>query len=213
MIDQAMIHPKDELPRIFQANLFRFYERVVAPAFDNLLEPPPLEFGDVDTIDVYLDRTAAQVDAHTRNEAAKAFVLTTAGLFERQLRHWARHLFGHARLPDVRTQGFEALLMECLQEAGVDGSSDDVAPDLIEAFLVANVVRHGDGRASTKLRAAAPRLWTYDRTEYVDINAGHSPDSEQIRIRSDDVKRYFRAGLRFWGRVDPLPMAATESPI
>ncbi|MBY5774825.1 hypothetical protein HFN63_32865 [Rhizobium leguminosarum] len=192
-----MIDPKDELPRIFQANVFRFYERVVAPAFDNLPEPPPLEFGNVDTIDVFLDRAAAQVDAHTRNEAAKAFVLTTAGLFERQLRHWALYLFGHARLPDVRTQGFEALLSDCLQEVGVDGGPDDVALDLVEAFLVANVVRHGDGRTSTKLRTAIPSLWTYNRSEYVDINAGQSPDSEQIRIRSDDVKRYFRAGLRF----------------
>jgi hypothetical protein len=83
----------------------------------------------------------------------------------------------------------------------------------VEAHLVANVVRHGDGPSCTALKAAAPRLWIYDRTEYININAGPSPVSEQIRVRSIDVTRYVRAGLRFWGRADPLPMAVPEPPL
>jgi hypothetical protein len=82
--------------------------------------------------------------------------------------------------------------------------------DLVEAYLAANAVRHGDGSTSQNLRKTAPELWIYERTEYVDINAGPSPDSAQIRIRSRDVQRYVRAGARFWGRVDPLPMAVTD---
>ncbi|URK89183.1 hypothetical protein LP421_32710 (plasmid) [Rhizobium sp. RCAM05350] len=67
-------------------------------------------------------------------------------------------------------------------------------------------------RTSKSLHEIALKLWVYDRSEYVDINAGPSPDSEQIRIRSRDVQRYVHAGVRFWGRVDPLPMAVTEPP-
>lgn len=43
-------------------------------------------------MDEFLDRAAAQVDNYTANEAAKAFTLTMAGLFERQLRIWGRGL-------------------------------------------------------------------------------------------------------------------------
>ena len=82
----------------------------------------------------------------------------------------------------------------------------------MEAHLVANVVRHGDGPSCAALTAVAPQLWDYDRTEYVDINVGPSPDSEKIRIRSSDVTRYVRAFLRFWGRADPLPMTVREPP-
>jgi hypothetical protein len=95
----------------------------------------------------------------------------------------------------------------------VDISDRDVASDLEEAQLVANVVRHGDGRSCTALQAKAPKLWAYDKREYVDLLPGPSPMSEQMRIRPEDVARYVRAGFRFWGLVDRLPMAVVEPPI
>jgi len=197
--------PQDQLPRIFQANLHRFYVRVVEPGFAALPEPARLEFGTTDCLDEFLSRTEARVDNHTRNEAGKAYTLILSALFERQLRNWAGHLL--PQLPTARVQKgkLEDLLDDCIKAAGIDGARQDVRKDLIEAHAVANVVRHGDGDACTKLMTDAPHLWRYDRTDCVDINAGPSPDSEQLLIRSDDVTRYAQAGVRFWGRADPLP--------
>jgi hypothetical protein len=204
---------KDQLPRIFQANLHRFYERVVRPGLDALPEPAVLEFGTTGSLDEFLRRAAAHVNNHTGNEAAKAYTLILSALFERQLRQWAEHLLQSPRTTAIQHQRFRPLLDECIGAAGIDGAHQDLRADLMEAHLVANVVRHGDGPACTALKAVAPKLWIYDRTEYVDINAGPSPASEQIRVRSNDVVRYVRAGLRFWGQADPLPMAVPEPPI
>ncbi len=207
-----MNDPKIELPRIFQANLSRFYLNVVAPVLADLPEPVLEEIAVTNSMNENLDLMAAQVRAHTRNEAAKAFVLVVSGLFERQVRHWALHLFAPQNPREIQHGDFEKLLDKCLDAKQVDGARDDMRKDLMEAIFVANVVRHGDGRTSDELRKVAPQLWIYDPSEYVDINAGPSPDSEQIRIRAGDVKRYVRAGLRFWGRVDTQPMAVTEPP-
>ncbi|MDX0979889.1 hypothetical protein GOE03_28470 [Sinorhizobium medicae] len=170
-----------------ETNLHRFYQRVIAPALENLPEPALLEVAAANSINENLDLAAAQVDAHTHNEAAKAFVLAFAGLFERQLRHWALHLFSPVNPRTILEGDFAKLLDRCLEAKEVDGSRDDVRKELVEAFLIANVVRHGDGRTSKSLREIAPKLWVYDRSEYVAINAGPSPDSEQIRIRSRDI--------------------------
>lgn len=203
---------ENQLPRIFQCNLHRFYQRVIAPVLENLPEPVLQEVVATNSMNDNLDLAAAQVNAHTHNEATKAFVLTLAGLFERQLRHWALHLFSPPDPRTIQEGDFTKLLDRCLEARKVDGSRDDIRKVLVEAFLVANVVRHGDGRTSGSLREIAPELWAYDPSEYVDINAGPSPDSEQIRIRSRDIKRCVHAGVRFWGRVDLLPMAETEPP-
>ncbi|MGY4408484.1 hypothetical protein ACVWW4_000220 [Bradyrhizobium sp. LB7.1] len=68
----------DQLPRIFQANLARLFERVIQPAMEALPVHPSLECGEAATIEQFLDRAAAQVNDYTANEAAKAFSLTLA---------------------------------------------------------------------------------------------------------------------------------------
>lgn len=67
----------------FQANLGRLFERVILPVRDSLPHHPVLETGVAATLDQFLDCAAAQVDNYTGNEAAKAFTLTLAGVFER----------------------------------------------------------------------------------------------------------------------------------
>ncbi|MBJ6889195.1 hypothetical protein JG637_19355, partial [Vibrio cholerae] len=62
----------DQLPRVFQANADRFYQRVILPTLDQLPVHGTLVVGEAKTIDEFLDRCAAQVDNHTANEAAKA---------------------------------------------------------------------------------------------------------------------------------------------
>jgi hypothetical protein len=204
---------KNQLPRIFQANLHRFYERVVRPGLDGLAPPASLAVGETDSMDEFLWRATGQVENYTSNEAAKAYTLILSALFERQMRIWAVHLLPTPRQPNVQVQWFKDLLVDCASAAGVDIGQQGIRTDLIEAYLVANVVRHGDGRSCDELQAICPRLWIYDPAEYIDILAGPSPASERILIRPEDVTRYVRAGLRFWGRADPLPMAVAEPPI
>lgn len=74
-----------QLPRVFQANILRLYDRVVRPGVESLPVHSKLAFGMAPTLDAVLDRAAAQVDNYTANEAAKAFALTIAAVFERQL--------------------------------------------------------------------------------------------------------------------------------
>lgn len=81
---------KDQLPCIFQANLARLFDRVIQPAMAGLPVHSSLEGGEAATMDQFLDRAATQVDNYTANEAAKAFTLTLAATFERQLSIWAR---------------------------------------------------------------------------------------------------------------------------
>jgi hypothetical protein len=149
-----------QMPRVFQANLYRFYIRVVQPTLAQFA-PSVLEYGTFEDLDRFLSAASAQVENHTANEAAKAFTLITSGLFERQLRIWGLTMFGDDRQPDIRTQSFAALLVDCAAHVEINLG---VQGDLEEAQLVANVVRHGDGRASKLLEARAPKLWTYQET-------------------------------------------------
>lgn len=206
-----MLDPTRELPRVFQMNLHRFYTRVVAPTMTGLGEPQPWELGDLGSLNAGLDRAAAQVDAYTRNEAAKAFVLILSAMFERQLRQWALHLFPQPRKPDVARQILADLLGDSIGEAGLDGSTGAVREILVEAHEVGNVVRHGDGSASKALIKSAPRFWSHDPRDYIDISPGPSPDSALLVIPAGYLENYTRAGLRFWGRADRLE-GAIEDP-
>src|SRR3546814_19402555 len=91
-------------------------------------------------MDEFLDRCAAQIDNYTVNEAAKAFVLTLDGLFERQLARWAR---AHG----VKFSGATALSRAAREIAAIDVGATGVASALPAMKLAANVARHGDGGA------------------------------------------------------------------
>lgn len=203
-----------QLPRIFQANIVRLYDRVVRPGLALLPVHSELVFGAAPTLVAFLDRAAAQVDNYTANEAAKAYALTVAAVFERQLSVWARSILavGAARPPGKNLR-YEALLELCAAHAGIDLPRLGLADDLIELLLVGNVVRHGEGPSCDKLRTLAPALWDYEPSEYVDIVTGSPPVSEQMRIREADLARYVRAVAQFWGHAAPLPMPAREVPV
>jgi hypothetical protein len=203
---------KDQLPRIFQANLARLFERVIQPAMEALPVHSSLEGGEAATMDQFLDRAAAQVDNYTANEAAKAFTLTLAAIFERQLSIWARavHLDDAPDMP--KSRGFQDFLTLCAERAGIDVGQSELGADLTEMFMVANVVRHGEGWSCEKLKAIAPALWDDAAKDYHDLLAGPPIPSEHLRIRMSDLVRYIRATARFWGLADPLPMAVIDPP-
>lgn len=208
----VMIETADHLPRIFQANLARLFERVILPGMDALAIHPSLECGEAATMDQFLDRAASQVDNYTANEAAKAFALTLAAVFERQLSIWARavHLEDTTRIEKAR--GFQDFLAVCAEHASIDIKQSALGAHLTEMLLVANVVRHGEGSSCEKLRAVAPILWDNEANDYYDLLAGPRISSENLRIRMRDLVRYIWATTRFWGLADPLSMAVIDPP-
>jgi hypothetical protein len=198
----------DNLPRVFQANTDRLFQRLIRPGLDALPIHAELRFGEAASMEEFLDRAAAQVDNYTANEAAKAFTLTLAGLFERQLRIWGRSLGVIGKKPGREL--FREYLPLCAAAGGAD--LDGISDSLVEMFLVANVVRHGDGTSVDDLRAHAPDRWTHDPSRYVDILPPNGEQSEQLLVRPEDVVRYAGACARFWGRADKLPMAVRDPP-
>jgi hypothetical protein len=157
----------DNLPRVFQANTDRLFQRLIRPGLDALPIHAELRFGEAASMDEFLDRAAAQVDNYTANEAAKAFTLTLAGLFERQLRIWGRSLGVIGKKPGREL--FREYLPLCAAAGGAD--LDGISDSLVEMFLVANVFRHGDGTSvdgsldprSLPLRRHPPAAWRAKR--------------------------------------------------
>jgi hypothetical protein len=156
-----------------------------------------------------LDRAAAVVDNYTVNEAAKAYTLMLAAVFERQLSIGARAV-DPARM--AKTGKFQDLLSICAAHAGIDLGQEGLEADLMQMFIVANVVRHGEGASCEKLRNLAPELWDDDRSDYRDLLAGPPIPSEHLRVGKIDLVRYIRATTRFWGLADHLPLAVTDPP-
>ena len=195
----------DQLPRIFQANIDRFLQRVVLVVLGQLPTHSVLVTGQASSMDEFLRRCAEQVDNHTAVEAAKAFALTLDGLFERQLCRWA-HAHGE------KANSMETALPACARLGALNLEALGMADDLKELHLVANVVRHGEGRSCTELQAKAPSLWDAAPGDYFDLAPGLAPASDMMRVRLADLRRYARATMRFWGHVDPLPMAVLDPP-
>jgi hypothetical protein len=71
----------DNLPRIFQANIHRFFERIVLPGLNALPIHPELRFGQTQSMDEFSKWAKALADNYTANEGAKAYTLGLAGLF------------------------------------------------------------------------------------------------------------------------------------
>lgn len=195
----------DQLPRIFQANVDRFYRRVVVTAVDQLSTREDLVVSEAADMDEFLERCAAMVDNYTANEAAKAFALTLDGIFERQLSRMAQ-------MKGLSAGSWEKSFKSCTDAAGIDLAAIAIKDDLSELHLIANVVRHGEGRSCVDLKTVAPQLWHSPSQDYYDLAPGPTPTSEELRIRPDDLRRYARAIQRFWGHLDSLPGAVLDPP-
>ena len=198
-------------PRVFQANLNRLYTRVVRAALDLLpTHADALIEGHGPEAEL-LARLAMQVDNHTAEEARRAFALVLAATFERQLRLWARMVLPRAEAARVAKCEIDRLLHRVVEVRGLQ-LAPDVRAAIAEVQLLANVVRHGDGRACDALRKVAPNLWV-PSVETFDQSMPASPlESDGLRIAPDDLGRYASALFRFWGTADTLPMATVEAP-
>jgi hypothetical protein len=202
----------DNLPRVAQVNIDRLFQRVIEPGLDSLPTHPELQTGEAASLDEFLDRAAAQVDNYTANEAAKAYSLILAGLFERQVRIWGRFLQVTMPGQEPGREPFLKYLALCMKTGDIELSCD-LNQDIKEMFLVANVYRHGDGRSVTALKKCAPRLREYAPSTYVDLLPPNDEQSEQLLLQPADVVRYATACVRFWGYADKLPGAVRfENP-
>jgi hypothetical protein len=202
----------DNLPRIFQANVDRLFKRVILRGLNALPIHAELSFGEAPSIDEFLLRAQAQTDNYVANEGAKAYTLALAGLFERQLRIWARSRRASPLRGTVWNERFRALVVDCAREADINLADKCLGHVLIEMFLVANVFRHGDGPSVAELRSHSPKLWEYERSRYVDLLPPNPDDSEKLLLQPADVVRYATACVRFWGRADKLAGAVRDPP-
>ncbi len=206
------MNERDNLPRIFQANVDRLFQRVILPRLNALPIHAELRFGEAPSMEEFLERAKAQTDNYTACEGAKAYALILAGLFERQLRIWARSRRTGLAHVKVRSERFRALVVDCAREADIDLVDKRLGHVLIEMFLVANVFRHGDGPSLTDLRSHSPELWDYEQSRYVDLLTPNPDDSENLLLQPPDVVRYAAACARFWGRADKLVGAVADPP-
>lgn len=201
---------EDRLPRIFQANLARFYDRVIGAALEALhthyIDALPSDA----TLDAGLTRAAALVDNYSANEAAKAFALALAAAFERQLARWLPVCRAARGAPLARVPHLRELITLAAGEKSLDLDAVGLRASLAELALVANVVRHGDGGSCDALRASAPHLWGDPENEHRHLLTGVPLPSEGLRLGEADLRRYIGAVTHFWGCLDPLPMAIVE---
>lgn len=222
MSDKLAMAP-EQLPRVFQCNLDRLFQRVIKAGLEAHPIHPQLAFGQADTLDQFLDRCGAQVDNYMANEAAKAYALTLAAVFERQLHTFMRQLWATGAVtPDPppsppkrgkpRPPNYGELLRASAAHAKIDLDALGLAAPLKELLLVGNVVRHGEGESCETLQAFAPRLWAYDPSSYVDLLPGPASPSEKMQILADDLVGYAVAAMTFWGHADTLPMATRQIP-
>lgn len=201
--------PQDNLPRIFQANFDRLFQRMIVPGLEALLIHEPLHSGETASMEEFQMSVVGQVDNYTANEGAKAYALVLAGLFERQVRIWGRSL----GVPSGKRRGqepFKDYMVLCAQHGEVDLEDQALGRTLVQLFEVANVFRHGDGPSVEALRAHSPELWDYKRSRYVDLLPPNPDFSEKLLLQPPDIVRYASACVCFWGRADTLPLAVTD---
>lgn len=209
-----MMFNNANLPRVFQANIYRFFKRVVLPSLEQLPQRNDEVVGKTQSLDQLLEKCAKEIDDHTANEARRAFAFILSAIFERQLRMWCRVEFHD----NNNNSCFDTLPFDKLVDSAVYFgkinfvTSDKPVDDIKELHLLANVIRHGEGASCRKLHDRAPHFWSYSANgDTRQANEQHHL-SETIKIKNEHLHWYVRALLRFWGFADREPLAVIDSP-
>jgi hypothetical protein len=83
---------QDLLPRSFQGDVGRFYSRVIQITLAELPIHTDVRGGEFTSMDEFLDNAAKQTSNLLAYETRRAFALTLAAVFERQLRLSSRRI-------------------------------------------------------------------------------------------------------------------------
>jgi len=197
-----------------QADIHRLFEQVVFPSLGRLDAPAMAAAGLDETWNpagpdavVVLGEPwpppmaqsvmLTQVREALTEETRRGFALVLGATFERQIRTW---LIGKdaSQALAIADENLRALTNRIRDQLRVDlRSIERLTDDLYELWELVSASRHGDGDAARRLADSAPHLWPPERLE-----AARSAD---IRVRAQDLDRYYRAVLTAWGQLGATP--------
>jgi hypothetical protein len=186
----------DLLPRVFQADIGRLYERVIRPALSELQPDKEGEHGQFVSFDSFLDAAEKMTSNLLAYEVRRCYSLVMAAVLERQLRIAKKYRASEKKSSEM---SFDELLQSTAEVYCV---KDNICCNVLrELHGVANAIRHGEGRAVSVLREQVPGLWP---------DAVVERNVEDIQITNDRLISYFSAMIRFWGLADKQPFAVLE---
>ncbi len=183
-----------------QADIHRLCVKVVQPALSEFAPTVDIVRETTD-IDEFLEH--ARINTHNSlcHELRRTFALVLAALFERQLRFWLSE-----KMPVKKESVEKALWSDLIKLVDcVDGSitTNPVMTELENLHLVANAVRHGNGRSAKSLLQKKPDFLS---------QTGTRPHVKRdlignMRIDDAQLQLYAIAVMRFWhlAGASPLP--------
>ena len=192
---RAIPEDSDPVALTAQADIHRFYVRVIQPAMMEFASTEDIPGFETTDLDLFLE-AASQ---HTHNalcyEMRRTFALILGALFERQLRLWlSGKTPGEAKTIEKDTW------LRLIERAKVAVGATIIPEmaDIETLWSVANAVRHGNGRAATKLLKDMPQFW--DHAPKVSKPGWESDLVGNMRIPDTDLGKFVIAVLRFWHR-------------
>jgi hypothetical protein len=193
------------LPRRFQADLDRFYQKVICPTLSELPLHEDVKTGEFTSMDEFLDDAEKQTSNLLAYDARRCFALALAAIFERQLQLRLMQHSCKSEMEAITKMPFKKLLLTVARKNNVALTCIETIID--ELHRLANVVRHGDGDSLKALRLCAPHLWPPHSIESTIQSL-----SEVILISDDNFVAYIRALTRFWGLADHESGAVVDPP-
>lgn len=191
----------DPVALIAQADMHRLYIKVIQPALAEFAPGNDLVGLQTNELETFLE--AARQNTHNALcfEMRRAFALTIGALFERQLRCWLLE-----KMPsvgkEIERETWPRLVV--WTKTAVGAVTIPELADLETLWLVSNAVRHGNGRAATKLLKSVPVFWDWARTE--PKLKWKSDLVGNMRINDRELEKYVIAVLKFWHRAGASPV-------
>lgn len=182
-----------------QADIERFYSRVVHRTLVSLEPEAVPDPGEVSDFDAFLE--AARIGTHNAlcGEARIAFALTMGAAFERHLRFWLATMQPDARQAAQGQRGWKGIAARVSALAGTDIANLPIAIDIEELWLLVNTARHGDGDSCTQLLKKAPHLWQHVPAEQLPTITDNGATTFHMQVTDGDLSRYAHAILSLWG--------------
>lgn len=197
-----------------------FTSRVMA-AFDNIEEEaeaaaeayyeektnePAWDDSGLDPSEIAEDAEALSERIYSDLEFVKGQVtgLAISGLYhlwERLLKTFLVRMFADCNPPYVRSKAvwnadFNTLV-SLLAKCGWDVKSTDFHTDLDRLHLVANVIKHGNGKSCNDLMAKAPEMFHDFHSPFLNRGRG----AKHLELTKDDFLRFVVAVRRFFEQV------------